>query len=191
LDDANNKLEQANADVVNAKNAVGLATQANDDAQTGLNFADVALTVAQKALEKANAEISSIRGQFDESKNALGSAKFNYNQALNNLYVAQAAKEASDKALAIAVAQGASSMNIFSGESTYVFEGCLSQVYPSIAGSSSVVKLIPNGAQLSSGQVLTWGECTTKDTINIGDVITYSGSITGNCISGHSIVKVA
>jgi hypothetical protein len=108
---------------------------------------------------------------------------------LNNLYVAQAAKEASDKAIAIAYAQGASSMDIFKGESTYVFNGCLNQVFPSIAGTVSVTKLIPNGAQLSSGHVLTWGECTTKEDINIGDVIYYSGNIVGNCISASSIEK--
>jgi hypothetical protein len=39
-------------------------------------------------------------------RQASGVAKFSYTQALNSLYVAQAAKQASDKAIAIAYAQG-------------------------------------------------------------------------------------
>jgi hypothetical protein len=50
--------------------------------------------------------------------------------------------------------------------------------------------LIPNGAQLSSGQVLVWGECTTKDVINIGDLIEYHGAVTGNCISASKVAVV-
>jgi len=76
------------------------------------------------------------------------------------------------------------------GESTYVFNGCLGQAYPTITGTVSVEKLIPNGAQLSSGQVLTWGECTSKDVVNVGDLIEYHGAVTGNSISAHKVVKV-
>jgi len=189
LDDANNKLQDANAKVTNAKNQVELATQANDDAQTGLNIADAALAAAQHTLEEANHAVGDLRGQFNTAKTALGAAKFNLTQALNNLYVAQAAKEAADKATAIAYAQGASSLDILKDKSTYIFNGCLSQVYPAISGTVSVVNLIQGGAQLSSGHVLTWGDCTTKDNINIGDVIYYEGSIIGNSISAISIVK--
>jgi chromosome segregation ATPase len=187
LDAANNALIQANADVVNAQNAVGLATQANDDAQNNLNVADAALTAAQHTLEDANAAVAALNAQFSEAATALGGAKFNYTQALNNLFVAQAAKEESDKAIAIAYAQGAASTNIFKGQSSYVFNGCLNQAYPSIAGTVSVIDLIPNGAQLSSGHVLTWGDCTVKGTVNIGDVIYYTGSIVGNSISAVSV----
>jgi len=177
--------------VNNAKNAVGLATQANDDAHTNLNVADAALTAAQHALEDANAKVADLRAQIGTAESNLGVAKFNYNQALNRLYVAQAAKQASDKAIAIAYAQGAAATDIFKGQSTYVFSGCLSKAYPSISGTVSVVNLIPSGAQLSSGHVLTWGDCTTKDTINIGDVIYYTGSIVGNAISAATVVKQA
>jgi len=65
----------------------------------------------------------------------------------------------------------------------------LNQAYPSIGGTVSVVNLIPNGAQLSSGHVLTWGDCTTKEDINIGDIIQYQGSIVGGCISATSIKR--
>ena len=76
------------------------------------------------------------------------------------------------------------------GSSTYLFNGCLSQAYPTISGTVSVEKLIPNGAQLSSGQVLTWGECTTKDVINVGDLIEYHGAVTGNSISAAKVTVV-
>ena len=112
------------------------------------------------------------------------------NQALANLFVAQAAKEAADKALAIAFAQGVDSIKMLDGESTYIFNGCLAQAYPTISGTVTVEKLIPNGAQLSSGQVLTWGECTTKDVINVGDLIEYHGAVTGSSISASKVVVV-
>ena len=76
------------------------------------------------------------------------------------------------------------------GESTYIFNGCLAQAYPTISGTATVAKLIPNGAQLSSGQVLTWGECTTKDVINIGDLIEYEGAVTGSSISAHKVKAI-
>ena len=154
-------------------------------------MADAALSASQYTLEDANAAVADLRSQFAAAETGLGTAKFNHNQALNRLFVAQAAKEASDKSIAIAYAQGAASTDILKGESTYVFSGCLNQAYPSISGTVSVTKLIPSGAQLSSGHVLTWGECTTKDTINIGDVIYYQGNIVGNCISAVSVSKQA
>lgn len=191
LDDARDKLIQANAAVDNAQNAVGLATQANDDAQASLNVADAALTAAEKNLRDANADVASVSLLFSDASTKLGVAKFNHNQALNRLYVAQAAKAESDRALAIAYAQGVASTDIFKGESTYIFNGCLNQAYPAIGGTVSVTALIPNGAQLSSGHVLTWGDCTTKDNINLGDVISYSGSIVGNCISAVSVKRLS
>jgi len=154
-----------------------------------LNIADAALTAAQKTLADANHLVNEIRGDFNNAKIALGTAKFSLTQALNNLFVAQAAKEAADKATAIAFAQGTSSLDILKDKSTYVFNGCLNQVYPTISGTVSVINLIQGGAQLSSGHVLTWGDCTTKDNINIGDVIYYEGSIVGTSISARSIVR--
>jgi hypothetical protein len=189
LDDANNELQLANAKVTNAQNSVGLATQANDDSQTALNIADAALTAAQHNLEDANKAVVSVRAEANTAKAALGVAKFDLTQALNNLYVAQAAKEAADKATAIALAQGVSSLDILKGTSTYIFNGCLNEVYPAISGTVSVISLIPSGCLLSSGHVLTWGDCTTKDTVNIGDVIYYEGSFVGNSISASKITK--
>ncbi len=126
----------------------------------------------------------------NKAKEALGAAKYDYTQALNRLFVAQAAKEASDKAIEIAFTQGAASMSILEGESTYVFNGCLSLVHPAISGTVSVVNLIPSGAQLSSGHVLTWGECTVKDTVNIGDIIYYEGNILSSVISASKVTIV-
>jgi hypothetical protein len=36
---------------------------------------------------------------------------------------------------------------------------------------------------------LTWGDCTTKEDVNIGDVIQYQGSIVEGCISATSIKR--
>jgi hypothetical protein len=132
--------------------------------------------------------VGELRGESNNAKAAAGLAKYNLNQALNNLYVAQAAKESADKATAIAYADG-SSLSILDGESTYIFNGCFTEVYPAISGTVSVVNLIPSGCQLSSGHILTWGECTTKEDVNIGDVIYYEGSIVGNSISAKTIKK--
>ena len=73
------------------------------------------------------------------------------------------------------------------GESTYVFNGCLSLVHPAIAGTVSVVNLIPSGAQLSSGHILKWGECTTKKNVNVGDIVYYEGHLHSNVISASKV----
>jgi hypothetical protein len=78
------------------------------------------------------------------------------------------------------------------GASKYVFSGCYNQVYPSISGSVSVVNLIDAGALVSSGHVLTWGDCTNKVvTVNVGDKIYYEGSIVNGCISTTKVTKIA
>ena len=131
-----------------------------------------------------------MRGQGNQGKTELGIANFNLNQALNNLYVAQAAKAASDKATAIAYAQGAASIDILKGESTYIFSGCNQQVYPTISGTVAVSTLIVSGAKLNSGHILTWGDCTDKTvTIAPSDVINFVGTIKNGVISASSIVK--
>ena len=131
-----------------------------------------------------------MRGEGNQAKTDLGIANFNLNQALNTLYVAQAAKAASDKATAIAYAQGAASIDILKGESTYVFSGCNQQVYPSISGTVAVSTLVASGAKLNSGHILTWGDCTEKTvTIAPSDVITFVGSIRNGVISAASITK--
>jgi hypothetical protein len=62
-----------------------------------------------------------LRATSNQAKTDAGIATFNLNQAFNTLYVAQAAKAASDKATAIAYAQGAASIDILKGLSSYVF----------------------------------------------------------------------
>ena len=80
-----------------------------------MNVADAALDTAQANLEKANAVVNDLRSEDGFAKTQLGVANFNLEQALNNLYVAQAAKEAADKAVAIAFSQGTSALDILEG----------------------------------------------------------------------------
>lgn len=188
LDKAKNDLLEANQQVINARNNVELANQANDDALTNLNVADSALTAAQHNLEDANALVAKIRGQLDSSKTELGTANFNLVQALNNLYVAQAAKAASDKAISLAFAEGAASLNLLEGNSTYIFKGCVNQVYPEISGTVAVSTLIASGAKLNSGHILTWGDCTEKThVVKEGDVVTFTGYIINGVISATQV----
>lgn len=188
LDKARNDLLDANQQVVNARNNVELATQANDDALTNLNVADAALTAAQHNLEDANALVAKIRGQHDSAKTELGTANFNLVQALNNLYVAQAAKAASDRALSLAFAEGTAALKILEGESTYVFKGCVNQVYPEISGTVAVETLLTSGARLNSGHILTWGDCTEKvQLVKAGDVVTFTGYIVNGVISASHV----
>jgi hypothetical protein len=107
------------------------------------------------------------------------------------LFVAQAAKEAADKAVALAYAQGVAALDELEGESTYVFNGCVEQVYPEIVGTVAVNTLISSGARLNSGQVLTWGACTNKtDIVQEGDVVTFEGYIINGVVHARSVEKV-
>jgi hypothetical protein len=190
LDAARNNLIEANQNVVNARNNVELATQANDDALTNLNVADAALTAAQHTLENANALVASLRGQYDSAKTSLGGANFNLVQALNNLYVAQAAKTAADKAVSLAFAEGAASLDLLKGSSTYIFKGCVEQAYPEISGTVAVSTLISSGARLNSGHILTWGDCTAKtQTVAVGDLVYFEGYIVDGVISARTVAK--
>ena len=189
LDAANDKLLDANQAVANARNNLDLATQANDDALTQLNIADAALSAAQHTLEDANDAVAAIRVEHAEARANLGAANFNLKQALNNLFVAQAAKAAADKAVSLAYAQGVDSLAILEGESTYVFKGCNEQVYPEITGTVAVSTLITSGARLNSGQILTWGPCTDKEIVDVGDVVVFSGVIHNGVISARSVKK--
>lgn len=190
LDAAKNELLEANQKVVNARNNVELATQANDDALTNLNVADAALTAAQHALEDANARVAGLRGEFSTAKTNLGVANFNLVQALNNLYVAQSAKTAADKAVSLAFAEGAASLDLLKGESTYIFQGCVRQVYPEISGTVAVSTLITSGAKLNSGHILTWGDCTQKTApVAVGDLVYFEGYIVDGVISATTVAK--
>lgn len=191
LDAANDKWLDTNQTVANARNNLDLTATANDDAITQLKIADSALTAAQKTLEEANKLVAALRAEWSTSSSSLGTAKFNLQQALNNLFVAQAAKAAADKAVAIAFAQGVASLDLMKGESTYVFEGCSEQVYPVITGTVPVSVLLTSGARLNSGQILTWGGCTHKpDIIVEGDVVSFTGTINNGVISATEVKKL-
>ena len=180
-------LADAKADVDNKKNALDLANQANDDAQSHLNLADAALAAANRNLDNQNANAASIRQSQSSAKALLGGANFNLKQAMNQLYVAQAAKAAADKALNLAYAQGAASFPK-QGETNFIFEGCYNPVLPAISGSAACAKLVANGCVLSSGHIVTWGDCTNKtEVIEVGTVVTYNGRFSKGVVSAAEI----
>ncbi len=136
--------------------------------------------------------MATIRAQAAAQGGDLGAANFNLTQALNNLYVAQAAKAAADKASQIAFAYGASSLDLLTkGSSSYVFQGCNHQVYPSITGTVAVSSLISSGAVLNSGHILTWGDCTDKtQLVSTGSIVTFTGTFSNGVINADSVKVV-
>ena len=98
LQDAINKKGKADIVVINAKNALDIVGQANNDAVAALHMAQRNYELAYSALDNANILVSRVRTELAAADNKLGVAKFNLLQALNNLYVAQALKEQADKA---------------------------------------------------------------------------------------------
>jgi len=185
------KKTQANMVVNAARNALNLAIQVNDKAQSDLTVSHDNYKKAYSALDNANLLVSRLRADLQDSMDRLGVAKFNLQQANNNLFVAQAAKAAADKAVSLAYAQGVASLDALEGESTYVFNGCVEQAYPVITGTVAVSTLISSGAMLNSGQVLTWGDCTDKtDMVQEGDVVTFEGYIINGVVSARHVKKV-
>ena len=116
----------------------------------------------------------------------MGRANFNLNQAMNNLLVAQAAKEQSDKNIAIATAQSVQRDN---GNKTYIFSGCEAFNYPSYSGSSQVESMEEGRVLLTSGRYILLGECTQKEEISVGDLIYFEGYWKDGCIHGQKVEK--
>lgn len=189
---AQQALDIDNQAVTDAHNAVGLATQANDDAQTGFNVADAEYKAAIHNVKDSNAEAVHLSDQTLAAKSDLGVAQFNLQQALNQLYVAQAAKEAADKATAIAQAQGVTSLSIqTTGSSTFIFAGCTAGAYPTVSGTARVVSKASMGSyMISSGHTLVSGDCTVKAPFSVGDTITYSGYFVDGVVNGQTISKI-
>jgi len=106
---------------------------------------------------------------------------------MNKLLVAQAAKEASDKAVAIASAQLKEGQ--LDGFSTYVFGGCEQAGYPSYAGSARVDKVQSDKAWLDNGHYILFGDCTQKGSISEGDLVTFEGYLKNGCIHGLKLTK--
>ena len=122
---------QADTVVANAKNALDVVNQANDDALAALRVAQRAYDLAYPALDNANILVSRTKTELAVADNKLGVAKFNLLQALNNLYVAQALKEQADKSTNIVRMQTAT---LPEEESTHIFAGCVQNVFPTISG---------------------------------------------------------
>lgn len=176
---------RANGIVANAQNAVNLVNQANDNAQADLTTAQNAYVRDHSALNNANNLVSNIKGKLNDAQTQLGVSKFNLQQALNNLLVAQAAKAEADKATAVVLAQ---SSTLPSGNSTYLFAGCVQQAYPTICGTAQVTKANSFGYSLSTGENLLFGSCTTKsEAFKVGDYINYNGYIQGGFVQATSI----
>lgn len=175
LQAALDKKQKADILVNNAKNAVNVVNQLNDNAQSELVVAQNAYEQAYSALNNANTVVSQLRGNLDDASEKLGVAKFNLQQTLNNLFVAQSRKEQADKATAIVRAQ-TSVVPADGSTSTYIFGGCVQQAYPTFSGSASIRKSTKSAYELSSGNILVFGSCTTRvGVVAEGDVITYSG----------------
>lgn len=110
-------------------------------------------------------------------------------QAENKLFVAQAAKAAADKSLAIIIAQG--NAELATSNSTYIFKGCNTYAYPSMSGTARIQGVVPNGFKTSGGHTLIWGECTKKSTANIGDLIYYEGSLINDTINLWMLERIS
>lgn len=75
----------------------------------------------------------------------------NLMQAENKLFVAQAAKAAADKSLAI-IAQG--NVEVASSNSTYIFKGCDKYTHTSMSGTARIQGVVTNGYKTSGGHTL-------------------------------------
>lgn len=119
---------------------------------------------------------------LEQAKNDLGAAEWDLEKALATLYQAQARKEAADRASALALAEGATNIDgtrtsfrslggwekDTSNTGNYIIEtakdfgSCNSaSSYPRFAGSAKIVEIASGIATLSTGQQITFGDCTT------------------------------
>ena len=188
LQDANYELKKADLDVDNAHIVREEAELENDHATSNLHKADKQVEKALDNLVKADGDVNFLRGRAGDAAKYLGAAKFDLTQAMNRLIVAQAAKEQSDKAMAILSAQEAS-LSILEGESTYIFSTCEAGPYPSMVGSARVVAASAHGYRLDSGYTLIFGACSRQVACEVGDVVTYDGYLKDGFIHGIEISK--
>jgi len=170
------KKVQANLVVNAARNALNLAVQVNDEAQSEHKVATDVYRKMYSALDNANFLVSKLRAKLQDSLDRLGVAKFNLQQANNNLFVAQARKEQADKATAI-VKTESSTLPDEDSTSTYIFGGCDQHNYPTITGADIVGAHNKYGFKLRSGYTLLHGSCTTGGKVAVadGDIIDYVG----------------
>ena len=180
--------QKARADIVvaNAKNALRVINQANDDAIAALSIVQRNYETAYSALGNANRLVSKIRAELAVADNQLGVAKFNLLQALNNLYVAQARKAQADKATTIVRLQTAT---LPAEESTNIFAGCAQEAFPTISGTAYIQESNARGYALGSGSVLVFGDCTVQEKVIIGDFIEYEGYVKDGYVHATSYRK--
>lgn len=196
LEDAKIRKEFADEAVKAAKDALELAQQARDDAEADLNRADYNLELAEKALEAALFKVASIRAKLEAAKSALGDSKWEWEIVINKLYVAQARKEAADRASAIALAEGSlSDHNVNNGYNGIgskgtTFNGCGINTYPLISGTSQVVSTNAEGYRLASGHNIIYGSCSEVTQCAAGDIISYNGYIVNGVVNAIRINKV-
>jgi hypothetical protein len=197
LDDSNRVLQIAQLNVQ-------LATQDNDAATANFNTALSNVQISKDNIQSINTYIQQGRATLEQAKKDLGVAQFNLQQANNNLFVAQAAKQAADKAIAIIVAQGKAEIIVQTSSnttpisstassiiSTSSFRGCDNYAYPSMFGTETVISTLPDGVRTSGGHRLAWGDCTKKSTVRVGDQIYYEGNLIENTISLWLLVNVS
>lgn len=149
-------------------------------------------------------KVAAIREKRNAADKELQAAQWEWDLALNKLYVAQARKETADRASAIALAEGSlSDHNVNNGVNTIgqnrtttatgttvSFGGCDAKAYPVISGTSKVVSLLPNGYQLSSGQQILYGSCSTAGKCAVGDFVKYNGYIVNGVVNALRIERV-
>jgi hypothetical protein len=190
---------------------------ARDNAESNLKEADFNLEKANKDLVSALLTVSTVRDKVNKAADEANAAQWEFELALNKLYVAQARKEAADRASAIALADGSfsdhngkapiktigntgavqiggSSGPSASSESSFYssgsFSGCDAKAYPLISGTSQVQSLTPNGYQLSSGHQVVYGGCSQTSACKVGDFVNYNGYFVDGVVNALRIQRV-
>ena len=182
LERAIRRKELADQDVAKAQDALKLAQQAYNDAKASLEAATKALASAEAKRQQCLANLAEARYALEQAKNDLGAAEWDLEKALATLYQAQARKEAADRASALALAEGSTNLDgtrtVFKSlggwekDTSYTgnfivqtakdFGSCNGgSSFPKFAGSAKIVDIQVGIATLSTGQKITFGDCTT------------------------------
>ena len=171
----------ADQDVGKAQDAVKLAQQAYNDAKNALDAATKSLADADTKRQACLANLADAKSGLDQAKNDQGAAEWDLEKALATLYQSQARKEAADRASALALAQGSTrldgstttfnSLGGWQKDTSYTgnfivqtakdFGSCNGSSYPRFAGSAKIVDISAGIATLSTGQQITFGDCTS------------------------------
>lgn len=182
LERATRRKELADQDVGKAQDVLKLAQQAFNDAKNALEAATKALAVADAKRQACLANLAEARSGLEQAKNDQGAAEWDLEKALATLYQSQARKEAADRASALALAEGSTrldgttttfnSLGGWQKDTSYTgnfivqtakdFGSCnAGSSYPRFAGSAKIVDISVGIATLSTGQQITFGDCTS------------------------------